>query len=128
MNPYWLIALVLGLLAYRVGLPPLVGFLASGFVLDWLGIGEHEALETIADIGVLLLLFNIGLKLDLRDLAAPHVWGVASLHMLATTAFFMLLLLGLGAAGVALVADLDLRATAVIAFALSFSSTVLKVV
>ena len=29
------VALLLGLVAWRAGLPPLVGFLASGFVFGW---------------------------------------------------------------------------------------------
>ena len=69
MDPFWiLVAFILGFVAYRVGLPPLVGYLIAGFVLQGFGVEGGEALEEIADLGVMLLLFTIGLKLDLRSL------------------------------------------------------------
>jgi len=64
-----LIAFVFGFAVYRVGLPPLVGYLIAGFVLQALGIQGGEHLETIADLSVILLLFTIGLKLKLKTLA-----------------------------------------------------------
>ena len=64
-----LAAFVLGFAATRIGLPPLVGYLAAGFTLHALGYETTGALETIADLGVLLLLFGIGLKLRPSTLA-----------------------------------------------------------
>lgn len=49
-----------GLLARLVKLPPLVGFLAAGFVLGSTGAPELPGIATIAEIGVSLLLFTIG--------------------------------------------------------------------
>ena len=60
-------AFVLGLAARFVGLPPMVGFLAAGFVLNAMGVEGGPGLDRIADLGVQLLLFSIGLKLDLRS-------------------------------------------------------------
>ncbi len=57
----------------QVGLPPLVGFLAAGFVLQACGVEGGETLQTIADLGVQLLLFSIGLKLNLRRLLRPEI-------------------------------------------------------
>ena len=69
MDPIFItIAFVLGFLVRQVGLPPLVGFLAAGFVLNGLGFEGGETLQTFADLGVTLLLFSIGLKLRLRNL------------------------------------------------------------
>ena len=66
MDPVWLlIALLFGLGARQLGLPPLVGFLVAGFVLNAFGEQGGEILEFAANIGVLLLLFTIGLKLRL---------------------------------------------------------------
>ena len=66
----WLaVAFALGLLSRTAGLPPLVGFLAAGFVLNLLGIASGEMLEKLADLGVTLLLFIVGLKLNLRTFA-----------------------------------------------------------
>ncbi len=69
-----LAALIAGLAASMIRLPPLVGFLAAGFVLNAAGMHELEGLDTIADLGVAILLFGIGLKLDARILARREVW------------------------------------------------------
>ncbi len=121
------VAFLLGLGARLLGLPPFVGFLLAGFALRSLGMESTPTLEAFADTGVTLLLFSIGLKLRLRTLAAPEVWAGASLHMLATILIFAAGLLGLGAAGLAPFSGLDLRLALLVAFALSFSSTVFAV-
>ncbi|MCK5665482.1 MAG: cation:proton antiporter, partial [Thiotrichaceae bacterium] len=67
MDPLWLlIAFIFGFAVKQIGLPPLVGFLAAGFALNAMGVENSEALQTIADYGVLLLLFSIGLKLKIK--------------------------------------------------------------
>lgn len=121
------VALALGLAARQLGLPPLVGFLAAGFMLKGFGFEATEGLHRIADFGVYLLLFGIGLKLQLRSLLRPQIWGTASLHMLVTVAVFGAGLWALGAAGVTVLGPLDLRLALLVAFALSFSSTVFAV-
>ncbi|MHC5007868.1 MAG: cation:proton antiporter domain-containing protein, partial [Planctomycetota bacterium] len=69
MDPLWIaVAFVLGFAARQVGLPPLVGFLVAGFVLNGFGAESGEALQQIADLGVTLLLFSIGCKLRIRGL------------------------------------------------------------
>lgn len=119
------LAFVLGSISRGVGLPPLVGFLVAGFVLNAQGSASHEVFEKLADLGVTLLLFTVGLKLNLKTLARPQVWGVSSIHMAVTVSILGLLICSLAAAGV--FAGLDLRATLLVAFALSFSSTVFAV-
>ena len=121
------VAFVLGLVAYAAGLPPLIGFLAAGFLLGGLGMETTPALQQIADLGVTLLLFTIGLKLHLRDLAAPVVWASATLHMAFITAFVALIVIALAATGVGLFAGVDAQTALLIGFALSFSSTVFAV-
>lgn len=120
------IALVAGLLFNRVGYPPMLGYLLAGFAVFPLGIEAGELIHTIADIGITLLLFTIGLKLNLRDLAGPHVWAVSIIHMLASLAFFGSLLLVLGRF-LSVIDALSMTAVWTIAFSLSFSSTVLAV-
>lgn len=128
MDPIWIvIAFVLGFAARQIGLPPLVGFLAAGFVLNALGAEGGEILEQIAEVGVTLLLFTIGLKLKLRSLLRPEVWGVASAHMLITVLVFGFAIHALSVAGLTLFSGLDLKLSLLIAFALSFSSTVFAV-
>ena len=120
-------ALVTGLLAVRFGLPPLVGYLIAGFVLNALGVGDYTKLSAIGELGVTLLLFTIGLKLDVRALLRPVIWAGTTLHMLITVAVFGTTLYWLSLAGVAFFADIDLGVALLIGFALSFSSTVFAV-
>ena len=122
-----LVAFGFGFAANTVKLPPLVGYLAAGFVMHAFGYDVTEAIELIADIGVLLLLFGIGLKLRLKTLARPAVWAGASIHAGVTTAVIGAFLLGLGAIGLPLAADLSLAEAALVGFAFSFSSTVFAV-
>jgi glutathione-regulated potassium-efflux system ancillary protein KefC len=89
MDPLWVVAaFVFGAASSRVGLPPLVGYLVAGFALNSLGVQGGESLQKIADLGVTLLLFTIGLKLKLKSLARPEVWGYTTIHMLVTVIAF----------------------------------------
>jgi glutathione-regulated potassium-efflux system ancillary protein KefC len=117
-------AFVLGLGVRFVGLPPLVGFLLAGFGLNLAGYVSSPQLEGAADLGVTVLLFTIGLKLQVRTLLQPAVWMGATVHMALTVALFGLLLL---AVPFGIFGSLDLATAALIAFALSFSSTVFAV-
>ncbi|MGD2100965.1 MAG: cation:proton antiporter [Acidimicrobiia bacterium] len=125
--PLLLAAFGLGFAARLVKLPPLVGYLIAGFVLHALGVESSEAIDWIADIGVLLLLFGVGLKLQLADLAKPRVLVTTTVFSLSSTVLFGGALLLVGSLGVPLVSDLDLRSAAVVGFALSFASTVFAV-
>ena len=128
MDPLWILAaFILGFLVKQIGLPPLVGFLAAGFVLHALGVEGGETLDRIADFGVLLLLFSIGLKLRIKSLFRPEVWAGASLHMLITVVLFGAVIFLLSYTGFSLFANLDINTSLLIAFALSFSSTVFAV-
>ena len=128
MDPLWiLVAFILGFAVYRVGLPPLVGYLIAGFVLQAFGIAGGETLDRIADLGVMLLLFTIGLKLKIRSLLRPEIWAGASIHMLITVIFFGITFFLLSVMGVSLFGSLDFKLGLLIAFALSFSSTVFAV-
>jgi predicted Kef-type K+ transport protein len=128
MDPVLIVAaFILGALSSRIGLPPLVGYLVAGFVLNSLDVKAGDQLETIADAGVTLLLFSIGLKLKLKDLASPEVWAGATLHMLITVLLFGLGVGALSLVGLSALGGLDWKLCLLIAFALSFSSTVFAV-
>lgn len=66
-------ALVLGFLALRMKLPPIVGYMAAGLV-----IGPHTPgfvanrgmADQLAEIGVILLMFGVGLHFHVKDLLA----------------------------------------------------------
>jgi len=121
------IAFLFGFGARLVRLPPLVGFLIAGFVLGALGATTSEGLQQIADLGVTLLLFTIGLKLKIRDLLNPVIWATASVHMGVMVVIATPLILLLTGSGIALFAGIDLAAAVLIGFAVSFSSTVFAV-
>ena len=82
MDPLWIaIAFILGFLVRQIGLPPLVGFLVAGFVLNAIGVEGGGALQTISDLGVTLLLFTIGLKLKIKSLLRPEVWAGSTMAL-----------------------------------------------
>ena len=116
-----------GYLVSRAGLPPLVGYLLAGFALSTQGYISGPAIQGVAEIGVTILLFTIGLKLRVGNLLRPEVWAGASLHMLLTVALFSAGIMGLSAAGFSFFAGLDWPTALLIGFALSFSSTVFAV-
>lgn len=127
-DPFWIaIAFLCGLLVRSVGLPPLVGFLAAGFMLNVLGAEGGDFLSAMADLGITLLLFSIGLKLRLKSLARPEVWGVATLHMVVVTLLISALLFMLSYTSLPLLSDIELETALLIGFAMSFSSTVFAV-
>ena len=128
LDPLWIIAaFIFAAAVSRIGLPPLVGYLIAGFVLNSLGVQGGDLLEKIAYAGVTLLLFTIGLKLKLKSLAKPEVWVGATTHMLITTVLFGAGIGLLCIAGFSEFRLLDWKLALLIAFALSFSSTVFAV-
>ncbi|GAA1990565.1 cation:proton antiporter [Isoptericola halotolerans] len=113
-----------GLLARLAKLPPLVGFLVAGFALGMAGAPHLPGIETIAEVGVALLLFTIGLKLDVRTLAKPVIWITMATHMALSVVIGLGFLGLLAVAGAALLGGESLQTLALVGFALSFSSTV----
>jgi len=120
------IAFLFGLLAQQVRLPPLVGFLIAGFVLQALGKEGGEMLRSVSDLGVTLLLFSIGLKLRVRSLMRPEIWAGTTIHAGLAILLFAPLLYG-AALLVAPSMGMDWRTAFLLAFAMSFSSTVFAV-
>jgi len=121
------LAFVLGLVARATGLPPMVGFLATGFILNAYGIVSGEMLQKLSDLGITLLLFTVGLKLNLRTLARPQVWAVTTIHTSLTVLFLAGFLHLLVMAGMPYMSEPGIGQFFLIAFALSFSSTVFVV-
>ncbi len=122
-----LFALVFGLAAAYVSLPPMVGYLAAGFALSALGMQSGDTLQSVADVGVTILLFSIGLKLNLKDLFRAEIWAVSAIHMLVTIVVSGVLIFALSFSGLQGFVGLSVSESALIAFALSFSSTVFAV-
>ncbi|RMF19558.1 MAG: potassium transporter Kef [Gammaproteobacteria bacterium] len=119
-----LVALGFGFAARQVRLPPMVGYLLAGFVLGAWGLELDGFIRFLADAGILLMLFIIGLKLDIRSLFRPEIYRATLEHTLSFSLLAGLFFMGLGALGLPVLTDLSWREAAMVAFALSFSSTV----
>lgn len=113
----WLsFAFISGLLMRFIGLPPLVGYLATGFALSVYGYESSALLSAVSHAGVLILLFSVGLKLQLKSLLRLEILAGTLIHMVifVVLLFFMLI----GAEG------LNFETAVFLALAMSFSSTV----
>ena len=109
-DPLWIaIAFICGFLVRLIRLPPLIGFLAAGFLLNILGAEGGSFLNATADLGITLLLFTIGLKLKVKELAQPQVWGAATLHMGLVTVIFAAFTLLLAQTPLDLFSGLDFK-------------------
>jgi CPA2 family monovalent cation:H+ antiporter-2 len=113
-------AWVLGLVTQRLGLSPIVGYLLAGIV-----IGPHtpgftgdiHLAQQLAEVGVILLMFGVGLHFHLKDLlavrrvAVPGAIGQSLVAMLATMVVFQSL-------------GWPLKSTLVLGMAMAVASTV----
>ncbi len=120
-------AFVAGFIALKCNLPPLVGFLLAGFGLHAIGFQTNDTIITLADLGVTLLLFTIGLKLDIKTLLSKEIWAGATIHNLLSTALFSGALLCFKFLGISSLAAMTIDQVVLLGFALSFSSTVFAV-
>lgn len=121
---FLLVAFGFGLIAKFAHLPPLIGFLAAGFVLNALGYENNDSLQMIADLGITIMLFTIGLKLHIKDLTTKSVWLGSLAHMGLWIALGTFLLAATGAVFAFEFFSISMSTAALVAFAFSFSSTV----
>src|SRR5262249_62386528 len=66
-------ALVLGYATHRLGLSPIVGYLLAGVAVGPRTPGfvaDRHLAEQLAEVGVILLMFGVGLHFHLRELLA----------------------------------------------------------
>jgi CPA2 family monovalent cation:H+ antiporter-2 len=120
-------ALVLGYVAQRLKLSPIVGYLLAGIAVGPFtpGFTANQAVaEQFAEIGVILLLFGIGLRFHLQELIA--VWRIAVPGALIqsgfSTALMVLLLRLLGwswSSGIVLGLAISVASTVVMALVLA---------
>ncbi|MDO9537779.1 MAG: cation:proton antiporter [Thermoplasmata archaeon] len=75
-----IMALILGYAANRLGQPAMLGYLFAGMIIgpySWSGlIGNIEEIETLAKVGISLLLFVVGLEFSPRKLKS--IWRVSA--------------------------------------------------
>jgi CPA2 family monovalent cation:H+ antiporter-2 len=65
------LALLLGYIAVRLRMPALVGYLLAGVVMGPFTpgfTGDLELIQQLAEIGVMLLMFGVGMHLSIDDL------------------------------------------------------------
>ena len=117
-------AFICGLLTKLVALPPSIGYLAAGFILLFLGYEADSMIHVLADIGITLMLFTIGLKLNVKDLLKAEVWLGSLSHSVIWLLFGLVIFKGIALITIPFVSDLSITTSALIVFALSFSSTV----
>ncbi|HET9878221.1 MAG TPA: cation:proton antiporter [Candidatus Limnocylindria bacterium] len=82
-------ALALGALAHRVGLAPMVGYIAAGLLVGPATPGfvaDREQVLGLADLGVALLMFSIGLQFSRRELASVgRLVGIGTVAQVVVT-------------------------------------------
>ena len=114
------LAFVFGFAANRLGLPPLVGYLVAGVLVGPFTpgfVGDRASTGQLAEIGVMLLMFGVGLHFSVDDLIAVRgiaIPGAVGQILIATAI----------GAGMAAAWGWDLGAGIVLGLSLSVASTV----
>jgi CPA2 family monovalent cation:H+ antiporter-2 len=117
-------AALLGALARRLGLPAIVAYLLVGLAVGPFTPGyfvERHQLEVLADIGVILLLFEVGIELDVRALRRDEPAG-----LLIAAPVQVVLGIAIGS-GLALAAGVAVPGALTIGLATALSSSVVVV-
>lgn len=116
-------SLLVGGLFSRFGQSPIVGYLLAGMMLGGPGslhaVSSEQEIEAIAELGVALLLFSLGLEFSIERLkklgAKPLLGGAAQVVLTMLMAFLGAVTFGLGAQeAVAFGAMVALSSTAVV--------------
>lgn len=108
-------AYLFGLVAQSIKMPPLVGYLIAGFILAAFGFEPTENLQTIADLGVIILLFTVGLKIRFRNILVKEIIGSGFIYTILSAILF---------AGIGYLIGFGLIGSLYFGVMLSFSSTV----
>lgn len=125
------LALVLGFIAVRLKMPALVGYLVAGIIVGPFSPGFTADLaltQQLAEVGVILLLFGVGLHLSLDDLLSVRAIAItgAVVRIIIGTAMSLVLALWWGwdiASGLILGLSLSVASTVVMLRALEADGT-----
>ncbi|MAD16566.1 MAG: potassium transporter [Alteromonadaceae bacterium] len=107
----------------RINLPPILAYLFCGILAgpDLLALFEHpEDMQTFAELGVVFLLFSLGLEFSLPKMIAMRqmVFGVGLGQMLLTTLAFM---------GISMLLGVGLPAAIIVGSIVALSSTAIVI-
>ncbi len=116
-------AVVAVALAYHLRLGPIMGYLVAGIAIGPHSLGLIQDLENtraLAELGIVFLLFTIGLELPLSRIRVTFgsAFLLGSAQVLVTAAIFT---------GAAVLAGLDIAAALIIGAALALSSTAMVI-
>lgn len=118
-----LVALLCGLLLTRIRQPAIVGYIVAGVVLGPSGLAlveDRGQIAILAELGVLMLLFVIGMELSLR--AFRVVWVMAVGTAAAQIAISLAVMLALH-----VLLDLALEVAILLGFVIALSSTAVAI-
>ena len=118
-----LVAAVAGWLARRAGLPAVLGYLATGVIVSPFTPGyaaDRHQLQLLADVGVVLLLFEVGIEID------PLALGRERGRLLLLAPLQTILTAGLGG-GAGLLLGLSPAGAVLLGLCLALSSSVVVV-
>ena len=114
------LAFLFGFIASRLRLSPIMGYLAAGFAVGPFSPGFeadiHMALQ-LSEIGVILLMFGVGLKISIDD-----IWAMRWTSVPASVA--QTLAVALVGAGAGLLLNMPLMEALLLGFAISVASTI----
>lgn len=117
MDIIWIgLAFFLGLALTRIQIPPLVGYLLAGMGLSFTSYEPGYMLHEIAHLGVIFLLFTVGLHISLKNILQKEVLGIGLIHLTISSVIFV---------PVSLYFGLPLETAILVSITLGFSSTVL---
>ena len=114
------LAFILGAIANRLRMPPLIGYLVAGVMVGPFTPGfvaDAELANELSEIGVILLMFGVGLHFSLKDLLSVRALAIPGAVVQITGATLM----GLGLASMM---GWSLGAGLIFGLALSVASTV----
>ena len=118
-----LVAAIAGWLARRAGLPAVLGYLATGLLVSPFTPGyvaDRHQLQVFADVGVVLLLFEVGIELDVAELGRER-------GSLFWTAPLQTVLTALAGTAAGLLLKLPLAGAVLLGLCLALSSSVVVV-
>ena len=91
------LAILIGLVLKKIRQPYIIGYIIVGAILGEYGFGlikDPESIQHLGEIGIILLLFFIGMEISLPELVKQ--WKIAAIGTLMQVGISVLIVLGIG--------------------------------